>query len=176
MWRRDIGRGQGGIGEVGAGFGGGAKPWWAGHPPHGTGEWERNHGSAVRSRRKGNTEGRDITGGEVETVKAVRNVHLAHVDRAMDGIGGDDALENALEGTTELHGLGRCQEDGLGVEVVVGVVHDGAGPTIMLRDDADRSDAETGDVGDCRVREDHPLASCNHAGHFIGEEGGVLEG
>jgi hypothetical protein len=159
MRRRDVGRCQGGIGEVRSRFGGGAKPWWAGHPPHGTGEWESNHGSAVGSRRKGNPEGRDVTGGKVETVKAVSNVHLAHVDRAMEGIGGDDALEDALEGTSKLHCLVRCQEDSFGVELVVRVVHDGAGLTVMLLDAADRCNSEAGDVCDGRVRKDHRLCA-----------------
>jgi hypothetical protein len=62
------------------------------------------------------------------------------------------------------------------VQVRETIVDYSARPTVVLRDDANRRDAQGGLFAYKVVREDHPLALGDHARHFFGEEVGKFEG
>jgi hypothetical protein len=112
----------------------------------------------------------------MEAIEAIGNILFAHVDRAMAWIGVYNALEETGKCASKLHRFRGREANRLLVQVGVAVVDNSAGPAVMLRDDAGGRDAQGGLFAYKVVREDHPLASSDHARHFFGEKIGELKG
>jgi hypothetical protein len=77
----------------------------------------------------------------VQAVEAVGNVFFCHVDIAVLRVGVYDLAKDAVKAAAKLHGLGGGQANGLAVDVGVGVVHDRAGTSGVLGNNANRGDA-----------------------------------
>jgi hypothetical protein len=112
----------------------------------------------------------------MEAIEAIGDIFFAHADGAVARIGVDNALEETGKCASELHRFRGREANGLLVQVGVAVVDDSSGPAVMLRDDPGWGDAQGGLFAYEVVREDHPLASGDHARHLLGEKVGELKG
>jgi hypothetical protein len=94
---------------------------------------------------KDNAQFRDIGSAETNAVETVGNVDFGKLGRPKPWIGVDKATQEPGEGPAKLHGLGRCEPDGVVIDARVGVVNNQPRPAFALRHDAERGDAEVGD-------------------------------
>ena len=138
------GRGGMQVDEVHRGFGSAAKIRWALRPAHGQCEWERDERVLPGAHRKGHTQRWDILCAKADAVKAVGEVQLEHVGGTIPRVCCHDALEDADQGLSKLHGLCRRSPFSLLVDPGEGVVHYGLGPSFALRDHAHWGQSEVG--------------------------------
>jgi hypothetical protein len=81
-----------------------------------------------------------------------------------------------MQGLTKLHGVTWGQWDRVSVDIVEAVVADGPGPTVVLRDNAQGTEAKVLELFDHACWEKDPLSFLDHVEHFLVEEVLVLKG
>ena len=88
----------------------------------------------------------------------------------------EDGGEDAVEGAPKLHGVEWGKWDGILVDVVEGVVNDGAGSPVVLGYDAQGAEPEVLQLRHHSGRQNCPLRFVDHRRHLLPEEGDVVEG
>jgi hypothetical protein len=158
------------IGEIGDRFGGGAENGRGFNPAHGQGKRDGNQRRLTGKGGKHDGQLHGGTGSKPNAVEAVRDVDFGKVDGAKLGVGMPNAIEKTLEGTAELHGLGRGELDGVVVDPIEGQVNNQPWTAIALRDAAQRGEAQPGQVLDQFKGEDGPEALGSKVGHLLANE------
>ena len=139
--RARVGR-EGGVGEVGNSFSGGAEGGWTVNPAHRQDHREGDKRGTIGGRRKDDPEMRNVRRVQMDSVKTVGDVDFDDIRWAMTRIGIANALEKSMEGAAKLHGLGSSERYRLRVNTVEGVIDDGARTSIRLRHDSHGAEAE----------------------------------
>jgi hypothetical protein len=86
------------------------------------------------------------------------------------GVTVDEFCEQALQGASKLHGLGRGQAYCLPVDAREGIVHNEAGAAFTLWDNPERQDAEVGEMVDSLVREHGPITLGGVVRHLVADK------
>ena len=81
-------------------------------------------------------------------VKAISNVNLDHVCRAMSWVSVHQLLQEALQSVAELHGMLWCQWDCVGVHTMKTEIHNRSWQAVMWGDHADLADLKVGQIAD----------------------------
>lgn len=110
---------------------------WAFHPAHRQDEWKSNELFFALLFREGDAQLHHAAHGEPDTIKAVCDVHLKHVDGPVLDVCIVDALQDTLQGSTILHRVRRESLRRL-VHTAPRVVNDQTVPAVTLRDEASR--------------------------------------
>jgi hypothetical protein len=80
-------------------------------------------------------------GCKVNSVEAVGDIYLYHVDRSVPRVRGYNLCEESGKGLPELHGFLGGQLDCFLIDEIIGIVHDGSWAPVVLWDHADGADS-----------------------------------
>ena len=83
----------------------------------------------------------DVAGVDRYPVEPVRHIHLQDVWRTMAGVGFSEALEEAPQRPSELHGFRGHERQGVVIDPMEGVIDDRAGLPCMLGDDPNQAES-----------------------------------
>ena len=127
---------QGGVRQIAGGFSEHREIRWRLHPPHGEGEREGHKGSVPGGRRKHNAQLEDVPPMQPHPVEAVRDVNLGEPHRAVLWVGSHDRLQDALQGSAELHRFLGGKRHSFIVDAREAVVDNQPRASVALGDDA----------------------------------------
>jgi len=120
--------------------------------------------------REGHTQVGDATGSKAEPVETIGQVSLGEPNKAKLGMGMPEEVEDALQGTTKLHGFRGSEGNCVGIDIVEGVIHNDTWAAVALRDHSQGRQFEVREVLDQSIGEHNPVALTDKVQHFLTEE------
>ena len=158
------------VRKVGDGLCGRAKQWGAVGPTHWQFEGERHERRFSWSCGEDYPELWNVARGDVDAVEAVRQINLGEVHRALGWVRRVHSAENPRQGMAKLHRARGGGRDGVPIDVRKGVVDNGPGTSLALRNTAHGAELQIGQMLDGAVGQDRPVPKADHVRHLVLKE------